>query len=229
MKPHTLRMSCAFALSLAVATLLGTRATALASCNPDVSLSGCAVTGGVTPASINPAPGESLTAMGAGLFEYSKTDLTIVAPIPINVTRTYRSYDKDVNNNIVYGAFGIGTTLNYDIYLYSATEVANGQFNSASVVMPDGAQIACANTDPACTTNSCPITSNTDFVCNTQPVGIWFNSHITYDATVPNGGGWDLTRKDGTVYKFGYGAPLQSINDRYNNSLTMTRAGTGGT
>jgi YD repeat-containing protein len=52
-------------------------------------------------------------------------------------------------------------------------------------------------------------------------VGIWFGSTITYNASTP---GWDLKRKDGTVYSFGKGAPLQKITDRWGNSITITHS-----
>ncbi len=187
----------------------------------------CLLSGGVTPPNTAPAPGEAYTGMSSGVFEYSKTDLTIAAPIPIAVTRTYREFDRNANG-LITGAFGIGTTLNYDIYLYSASEVSIGNYSSASVVLPDGGQILCTNTNTtSCTPSSCPFTSNTQFQCNKQPIGKWFNSLITWDPTVPGGGGWDLTLKDGTVFAFGAGAPLQSIKDRYNNSIALTRMGVG--
>ncbi|HTT76557.1 MAG TPA: RHS repeat-associated core domain-containing protein [Candidatus Binataceae bacterium] len=208
-----------------LAALLLTRGRTLAqTCNP-TTLQNCVVTGGVTPAARAPAPGEAYTAQTAGLFEYSKTDLTIAAPIPIEITRTHRSFDVDANSNKIYGAFGLATTLNYDIYLYSAGEVSSGSCASASVVLPDGGQILCTNqaSNTACSNYQAAV-----FTCNSQPTGAWFNSEITWDASVPGGGGWDLTRKDGTTYKFGAGAPLQSINDRYGNSISLTRAGVSG-
>ena len=41
-----------------------------------------------------------------------------------------------------------------------------------------------------------------------------------------NGNGWDLTLKDGTVYVFGDNAPLQSIRDRFGNTVTLTWSST---
>lgn len=89
--------------------ILVANTSAGATCNPN-TLQGCVITGGVTPAVVAPAPGEAYTAQAAGLFEYSKTDLTIAAPLPIQIVRTYRSYDK--GTSIIKGAFGVGTTLN---------------------------------------------------------------------------------------------------------------------
>jgi len=39
-----------------------------------------------------------------------------------------------------------------------------------------------------------------------------------------NGNGWNLTLKDRTVYVFGENAPLQSIRDRYGNTVTIAHA-----
>src|ERR1700737_3786305 len=82
------------------------------------------LTGGVPPKR-SPAPGESFTAISSGLFTYSKTDLSLGGSMPINITRVYRSHDKDANNNWVNRDFGLGTRLNYDIFLYSNAEVTN--------------------------------------------------------------------------------------------------------
>ena len=233
MKSYKLILFITFVAMFVTAIASDKTANAANYCNPGSPLSPCLLSGGVTPPTTAPAPGEAYTGMSSGTFEYSKTDLTIAAPIPIEVTRTYREFDTNANGPI-YGAFGIGTTLNYDIYLYSSTEVTGGSYYSASVVLPDGGQILCTNIDPTCNQSggsSCPfygqITGQhpiTTFQCDTQPIGKWFNSQIIWDPTVPGGGGWDLTRKDGTVYAFGAGAPLQSIKDRYNNSITLTRA-----
>jgi hypothetical protein len=56
---------------------------------------------------------------------------------------------------------------------------------------------------------------------NTPDTG-WFGATMVFNSALP---GWTLTRKDGTVYTFGYGAPLQSIRDRYGNQVSVTRAG----
>ncbi|MEX2555098.1 MAG: RHS repeat-associated core domain-containing protein [Actinomycetota bacterium] len=40
-----------------------------------------------------------------------------------------------------------------------------------------------------------------------------------------NGAGWDLTRRDGTVFVFGEAAPLQAIRDRFGNKVSIVRSG----
>jgi RHS repeat-associated protein len=177
------------------------------------------LTGG-TPPQTYAAAGEQFTALAAGLFTYSKTDLTVAAPMPISVTRVYRSEDKDANGNFVARDFGLGTRLNYNIFLHSNSEVASGIFTDAQVIMPDGARISCQRTSP-CNPLTCTDYANAVFTCSSQPTGVWFGSTISYNASTP---GWDLKRKDGTVYSFGLGAPLQKITDRYGNHVTITHS-----
>jgi hypothetical protein len=106
-----------------------------------------------------PAIGEEYTYLSSGLFEYSKTDLSLPGPMPINITRVYRSSDKTsgTNNN---RAFGLGTRLNYDVFLHQVSS------NEIDVEMPDSAALVC-------------IGSGTyPYTCNTAPSGPWFNSYI---------------------------------------------------
>jgi YD repeat-containing protein len=135
--------------------------------------------------------------------------------MPIAITRTYRSEARDTGGHFISSDFGLGTTLNYGIFLYSYSEVASGTYNDAELVLPDGSENKCQN----------PILNQTDytqanFVCKYQPIGIWFGATLKWNATTLQ---WNLTRKDGTVYSFGKGAPLQKIADRYSNSVTVSR------
>lgn len=181
-------------------------------------LSSYILTGGVPPQT-GPALGEAFTAVSSGLFTYSKTDLTLAGPMPINVTRVYRSADLDSSNNFLERDFGLGTRLNYNIFLYSDAEVNGGSnpYANAQVIMPDGGRINCQCRSGA----NCSAYTTAILVCNTQPTGVWFNSSIRFNSATP---GWDLARKDGTVYSFGQGAPLQKIKDRYGNQLTITHS-----
>ncbi len=158
-----------------------------------------------------PAPGEKYTDLSSGKFTYSKTDLTLPGSMPIQITRVYQSQDLYASGKWLAHSFGLGTRLNYDIFLYP------GLNNSAEVVMPNGGEMNCGCTDGQ---NNCQNYPTATYVCNSQPTGVWFDSTITYN------NGWDLRRKDGTVYHFGNAAPLQSITDRLGNSITITRGGT---
>lgn len=209
MKTTRIRLLIA-ALGAMLIALLCTSA-AEASCTPG---STCNLSGG-TPPTIVPAAGGTYAAMSSGLFTYSHTDLALPAPMPIAITRTYRSEARNTSGSFIASDFGLGTTLNYSIFLYSFSEVAAGTYNDAELVMPDGSEIKCQN----------PILNQTDytqatFVCKYQPIGIWFGATLKWNATTLQ---WDLTRKDGTVYSFGKGVPLQRIADRYNNAVTVSR------
>jgi YD repeat-containing protein len=182
-------------------------------------LVGCETTGSGSCISSmpGPMPGEQFTDLSSGIFTYSKTDMTLPGPMPINIARVYRSSDK---HNTIWNsrAFGLGTSLNYDIFLYSFSEIANGQFTDAEVVLPDGGMIKCIRSD------AFPVTDYVDaeFACNQQPTGEWFGSTITYNS---GNSGWDLKRLDGTTYHFGYNSPLQTITDRYGNQISIVRGG----
>jgi hypothetical protein len=177
------------------------------------------LTGG-TPPQIAPAIGEKFTAVSSGLFTYSRTDLTLAAPMPINVSRVYRSEDRDASGAFIERAFGLGTRLSYNIFLYSQSETSSGTYTDAQVIMPDGARLVCERTS-ACEQQNCSDYAGAVFECKSQPSGLWFGSTISYNAGTP---GWDLARKDGTVYSFGQGAPLQRIRDRYTNQITITHS-----
>jgi YD repeat-containing protein len=159
---------------------------------------------------LGPAPGEKFTDLSSGKFTYSKTDLALPGSMPIQIARVYQSRDYNSSGFLAH-SFGLGTRLNYDVFLYP------GPNNSAEVVMPSGGEINCGCTD---TQNGCQNYPTATYACSSQPTGVWFDSTITYN------NGWDLRRKDGTVYHFGNAAPLQSITDRFGNAITITRGGT---
>src|SRR5208337_2566940 len=110
------------------------------------------------PTMPGPAIGEQFTELSSGIFTYSKTDLSLPGPIPINVTRVYRSSDETGStwNN---RAFGLGTRLNYDIFVYSVGS------SGALVSMPDSSILSCSTT-----------TGGAPYTCNSQPSGVWFGS-----------------------------------------------------
>jgi len=150
------------------------------------------------PSMAGPAIGEQFTELSSGIFTYSKTDLSLPGPMPINVTRVYRSTDETSStwNN---RAFGIGTRLTYDMFVTSG-------ILTKSVSMPDSSVLNCAWNGVG-----------NPYICNSQPSGVWFGSVI--DAND------NLTRPDGTVYSFNPTTGLlMSITDRYtNNYITITR------
>jgi hypothetical protein len=200
----------AVVLNIAAILLCATTARATNFCTPGSPP--CVLSGG-TPPTFGPAPGGAYTAMSSGVFTYAKTDLALPAPMPIAITRTYRSQALDTTGHFIASDFGLGTTLNYGIFLYSNSEVANGTYTDAEVVMPDGGEIKCQNEGGSSYQTAL-------FLCDTQPIGPWFGSTIKWNSGTSQ---WNLTLKDQTVYAFGQGLPLQSITDRYGNSVTITR------
>lgn len=107
----------------------------------------CKASGGKPP-QIAPPFGEAHGALSSGLFMYSKTDLSMAGVLPIEITRVYRSEDRDANLNFIKRDFGVGTSLNYGLYLYSEAEVKSqsNPYANINVVMPDGSQLQCACT-----------------------------------------------------------------------------------
>jgi RHS repeat-associated protein len=175
---------------------------------------------GGTPPNTAPAPGEQYTDLGQGLFEWSMTDFKIAGPIPIVMTRVYRSKDW-INQNFIVRPFGVGFNLNYNMYLYSNSEAANNTYTDAEIVLPDGGQVVCNRTS-SCTQNGCTDYTDAVFQCTSNPDATFFGAQITYNAGTP---GWDVTLKNRKVYSFGLGAPLHSIRDRYGNQVTLVRSG----
>ena len=149
------------------------------------------------------ARGSDPVDLGTGLFVMEKTDLYLPDIIPLALTRTYRQGDSQSR------PFGIGSTHPYAIFLWSADE-----YDEADLIMPDGARVHYVRTSSG--------TGFTDAVFeHTATPTAFYKSVISW-----NGNGWDLRRKDGMVYVFGDEAPLQSIRDRYGNTITLTWSNT---
>ena len=134
--------------------------------------------------------------LGTGLFVYEKTDLTVSDVLPINLVRTYRP------NDATSRPFGIGATHPYAMFLWSAQ-----QYSEVDLVLPDGGRVHYVRTSPG--------TGYSDAVFeHTATPTRFYKSRIVW-----NGSGWDLTLKDGTLYAFGDGKPIQYIRDRDGNTI----------
>jgi RHS repeat-associated protein len=172
-----------------------------------------------TPPASGQAPGEKFTDLPLGLYGYSAADLYLPGPLmPINVIRVYRSQDLSTNGSLFIGAFGVGTELNYNLWLYSPSEVAGQGYTSVDVILPNGGRVP-FNRTSSCTQSGCADYTDAVFECSTVPDEAFLGATITYDTNTP---GWDLRFRDGSVFGFGLGAPLQFIKDRNGNSLIFT-------
>jgi YD repeat-containing protein len=155
------------------------------------------------PAGGNGPSGADPVDLSTGQFVLKKTDLIVHDVIPLELTRTYYSGDNGQR------PFGLGSTHPYAIFLWSAN-----QYQEADLILPDGDRIHYARISSG--------TGFTDAVFeNTTSPTEFYKSTIVW-----NGQGWNVTRKDGTVYVFGENAPLQSFRDRFGNTVTLTWSST---
>jgi RHS repeat-associated protein len=168
------------------------------------SFSGAMISGGPSPPGKGPRDnkqGGDPVDLGTGLMVSEKTDLVEPGPAPIALSRTYRQGDGNSY------AFGIGQTMPYDLRLWSVNN-----YQDADLILPDGGRVHYIRISPG--------TGFTDAVYEAQTTPtVFLKSKIAW-----NGNGWDLTLKDGTVYVFGDLAPLQSIRDRFGNTITIARS-----
>lgn len=135
-----------------------------------------------------------------GLLVYQHTDLEESDTIPLVLQRTFRQSDT------VNRPFGIGSSDPFEIGLTSKS-----QYTECDVNLPDGGQIHYVRTSAG--------TGYTDavFEAQTSP-GPFYKSRIAW-----NGDGWTLTTRTGMTYVWGSERPLQSISDRYGNTIQIVR------
>ncbi len=183
--------------------------------DPGVSIyrfTGAMVTTGGTPAEEGPIPNGPEPAdpvdAATGLFVMRKTDLLLRDVLPLVFSRTYRPADNTSRS------FGIGTTHAYDFWLWRPS-LSN--YDGVALILPDGYRINYDRIDGG--------TGFVDMVLeHTSTPTAFYKSRITW-----NGNGFDLKLKNGTVLVFGDNAPLQSIRDRFGNTITLVRpTGQGG-
>ena len=168
-------------------------------------------TGGNPPAK-GPTPGGPSGGdpvdLATGLFVMKKTDLVLRDVLPIALSRIYRQDDTTSRS------FGIGSAHAFDLTLWRPS-LSN--YDDVALILPDGARINYDRIDGG--------TGFVDLVLeHTSTPTAFYKSRITW-----NGNGFDLKLKDGTVLVFGDSAPLQSIRDRFGNTVTLVRpTGQGG-
>lgn len=169
----------------------------------------------VSPPESGAADGGDPVDCFTGLFLHERTDLAANDVIPIQIERAYRPRDT------VSRAFGIGTSLSYDIFLIGDT----GPWTYQELILEDGARIRFNRTSSG--------TQWTDavYASSTTP-GRFFGATIRWNTS--SGTGWLLTLRNGTVYTFPdafqsssarCSAPLQ-MQDRNGNVVSFTRDST---
>ncbi len=145
--------------------------------------------------------------LSTGLFSLEETDLVLPDIMPLAPTRTYRPNDN------VSRAFGLGTTMSYDLYLWNVS----GGYQDVYLIMPNGSRVRYVRISPG--------TGYIDAIFESTATPTSF-----YKSTIRwNGNGWDLRLDDSTVYVFGFNAPLQAMRDRYGNTISFMRSSPDGT
>ena len=162
------------------------------------------------PPESGPLNGESTTAgdpvdLYTGLFVYQHTDLQVPDSLmPVALTRVYRPRDSTSYD------FGIGTQSAFDLHLWS-----NQNYSKAYLVLPDGAKIKFERTS-----------AGTGYVeaeyAARETSGPWEGATLRWDTGTS---GWVLRRREGMKFGFGIYTPLQWIENRSGNRITIVREG----
>jgi RHS repeat-associated protein len=144
--------------------------------------------------------------LASGHWVETTTDLTLNDVLPLTLSRTYQSGDFNMHD------FGVGTSLPYDIYLYSG----DGNQN-LYLVLPSGTSIhyTLVPGGPSTPTFGTSVWVNTE-----DGPSPFYQSHITATTSADS----TLTLQDGTQFFFGPHTPLTGIQDRFGNKITITRA-----
>jgi RHS repeat-associated protein len=149
-----------------------------------------------------------------GAFIYKQTDLVLPDVIPISLARTYQSSDA-----WTYRGFGVGFTNNYDYLLvgnFGCT--SNCSYDPLYLILPGGQRIQFNRT----------MGSGFGGTWAAAPTPTSFAGALLRN-------NWQITTRDGMTYSFpDCGATqlpnscaLRSIADRYGNTVTLTRDGSG--
>lgn len=147
-----------------------------------------------------------------GLFIETGEDLHLSDIVPINLSRTYRNEDANQRD------FGVGTSMNYDMYLYFP-DMAGYSATEIDLVLANGGRIPFKVVG----TNTGYTQSSTVYQ-STVP-GQYYKAtlHITGDSW---GYPFQIYLRDGTIYNFSYySSRLLFIEDRYGNRVSLTRDG----
>ncbi len=159
------------------------------------------------PAAAGPTPGTRKKAdpvdPSTGVFSLENTDLYVADVLPLALTRTYDSGDN------LARAFGRGM-ITPVCACFSGLPI---NITEADLILPEGGQIHFVRTSSG-TGYSDAVFEHT---CDADPL-------LQVDALCGMAMAGISRCSDGTVYVFGENAPLQAIQDRYGNTVTVTHA-----
>jgi RHS repeat-associated protein len=144
--------------------------------------------------------------LATGQFEHTERDLAVPDVVPLDVTRTYRSQDKNQR------AFGLGMTHPYDVFMYSQNE-----YQEVDLILPNGTWVHYVRTSAG--------TGFSDAVFESSAPGRWHRSVLARNTVR---GGWDLSFKDGRKWFFLQYQPLSEMTDANGNLTRIVRESSGG-
>jgi RHS repeat-associated protein len=166
----------------------------------------------------DPSTGGDPVSLSSGLFVYAKTDLVLPDIIPLTLERTYRPNDNQTR------PFGIGTTHLYEMFIGGETTT----YSYVDLALPDGSRIHFYRTSPGTSLSGATY-------AHTSSGTSWYGATAVYNTTAFPGASWVLTTKTGLKYFFPDAFNLSNpakmaligIQDRYGNTVTITRDGSG--
>jgi YD repeat-containing protein len=142
-----------------------------------------------------------------GIFLHRGTDLFLPDTIPISLTRTYNSGDKD------FRSIGIGTSLPYDMFLHT-----DNPYQEVDLILPDGGRVHYKRVAPGNTWRG-------TWEHTSSPTIFYKSIIYSTGGAVLGFGGWELKLRDGTKLQFPQYGRLAAIEDRFGNRLTIDRDG----
>ncbi|MFM0472616.1 DUF6531 domain-containing protein [Paraburkholderia strydomiana] len=165
--------------------------------------------GGATAGCGSSTSGADPVKLNTGQFHLVAHDLRVGDTISLDLARVYRSGAYDSSGRPMAGAFGVGTTFNYDSYLTVSAADSNNLRQLIQLYLPSGIRVSFTLRSGS--------TSTWDDL--TSP-GKYFRATITGSGTKL------LTLRDGRTMQFtmiGGVHRLTRLQDRNGNTVTITR------
>ncbi|SIT35470.1 YD repeat protein (fragment) [Paraburkholderia ribeironis] len=150
-----------------------------------------------------------------GQFHLVVHDLHVADTIALDLARVYRSSAYDTTGNPMAGAFGIGTTFNYDSYLTVSATDSNNLQQLVQLYLPSGIRVPF----------TLRVGTSTTWDDLTSP-GAFYRASITSSGSTKL-----LTLRDGRTMQFtmiGGLYRLTRLQDRIGNTVAIARNSTTG-